>query len=51
MPLIQDTETYSWWNYRAASFHRNHGMRIDLILYSPVMTEHCTASYVDLEPR
>ncbi|MCH9694980.1 MAG: exodeoxyribonuclease III [Gammaproteobacteria bacterium] len=44
-------KTFSWWDYRAAGFRRNAGLRIDLILTSPVMTAACTASYVDKEPR
>ena len=44
-------KTFSWWDYRAAGFRRNAGLRIDLILCSEAMTEHCTASYVDKEPR
>jgi exodeoxyribonuclease-3 len=47
----QEAEIYSWWDYRAAGFRRNHGMRIDLVLSSPAMTKNCTASYVDREPR
>ena len=43
--------TFSWWDYRAAGFRRNAGLRIDLILTSDSMTERCTASYVDKEPR
>jgi exodeoxyribonuclease-3 len=43
--------TFSWWDYRAAGFRRNAGLRIDLILTSDAMTERCTASYVDKEPR
>ena len=43
--------TFSWWDYRAAGFRRNAGLRIDLILTSDVMTNRCTASYVDKEPR
>ena len=42
---------FSWWDYRAAGFRRNAGLRIDLILTSQSMTERCTASYVDKEPR
>lgn len=42
---------FSWWDYRAAGFRRNAGLRIDLILTSQGMTERCTASYVDKEPR
>ena len=44
-------KTFSWWDYRAAGFRRNAGLRIDLILTSAPMTERCTASYVDKEPR
>ena len=47
----QEDEIYSWWDYRAAGFRRNQGMRIDLVLSSPAMTEYCTTSYVDTEPR
>ena len=43
--------TFSWWDYRAAGFRRNAGLRIDLILTSASMTECCSASYVDKEPR
>jgi exodeoxyribonuclease-3 len=43
--------TFSWWDYRAAGFRRNAGLRIDLILTSDSMTERCRASYVDKEPR
>jgi exodeoxyribonuclease-3 len=44
-------KTFSWWDYRAAGFRRNAGLRIDLILTNNAMTELCTASYVDKEPR
>ena len=47
----QPEGTFSWWDYRAAGFRRNAGLRIDLILTSQSMTKRCTASYVDKEPR
>ena len=47
----QEDNTFSWWDYRAAGFRRNLGLRIDLVLSSPAMTERCTASYIDKEPR
>lgn len=47
----QPDKTFSWWDYRAAGFRRNAGLRIDLILTSATMTATCTASYVDKEPR
>lgn len=27
-----DTQTFSWWDYRAGAFHRNLGLRIDFLL-------------------
>ena len=47
----QPEGTFSWWDYRAAGFRRNAGLRIDLILASASMAARCTASYVDKEPR
>jgi len=47
----QAEKTFSWWDYRAAGFRRNAGLRIDLILSTDALTQCCTASYVDKEPR
>ncbi len=47
----QPEQTFSWWDYRAAGFRRNAGLRIDLILASEALAEKCTASYIDREPR
>ena len=47
----QEEKLFSWWDYRAAGFRRNLGLRIDLILASPALSERCTASYVDSAPR
>ncbi|MEO1201583.1 MAG: exodeoxyribonuclease III [Pseudomonadota bacterium] len=47
----QPEKTFSWWDYRAAGFRRNAGLRIDLILTSDAMTAACETSYVDREPR
>ncbi len=47
----QPEKAFSWWDYRAAGFRRNAGLRIDLILTSAAMTTKCLASYVDREPR
>ena len=47
----QPDKSFSWWDYRAAGFRRNAGLRIDLILTSQAMTTSCTSSFIDKEPR
>ena len=47
----QPPKAFSWWDYRAAMFRRNAGLRIDLILTNDEMTAACTASRIDREPR
>lgn len=47
----QEEKTWSWWDYRAAAFRRNLGLRIDLVLASSALAGQCTASYIDKEPR
>ncbi|HXQ64176.1 MAG TPA: exodeoxyribonuclease III, partial [Steroidobacteraceae bacterium] len=47
----QAERTFSWWDYRAAAFRRNAGLRIDLILASPRLAERCTACRVDRDTR
>lgn len=42
---------FSWWDYRAGSFRRNAGLRIDHIWVSPPLASRCTASWIDKEPR
>ena len=42
---------FTWWDYRAGGFQRNHGLRIDLILISEALKSKCTASTIDREPR
>lgn len=47
----QPDKSFSWWDYRAAAFRRNRGLRIDLILASPALAAACTGSGIDIEPR
>ena len=42
---------WSWWDYRAGAFRRNHGLRIDHILLSPALATACTSCRIDREPR
>ncbi len=47
----QPEKSFSWWDYRAAGFRRNLGLRIDLILASAALREVCSACSIDKEPR
>ena len=47
----QPPASFSWWDYRAAGFRRNRGLRIDLILASDALKGRCTGSSIDVAPR
>ena len=47
----QADDSFSWWDYRAAAFRRNRGLRIDLILASEYASPLCTGCRIDVEPR
>ena len=42
---------FSWWDYRAAGFRRDLGLRIDLTLVSEALKPRAAASGIDREPR
>ena len=42
---------FSWWDYRAASFRRNRGWRIDHHYLSPILYDRATGCTIDTEPR
>ena len=44
-------QTFSWWDYRGGSFHRGHGLRIDLILASGAVNERVIEVYTDRDFR
>ena len=47
----QEENSYSWWDYRAAAFRRNRGLRIDLVLASRTLADNCVSCEIDKEPR
>ena len=49
--FVPGEKVFSWWDYRAAGFRRNAGLRIDLILANAALAEKCTDSFIDREPR
>ena len=46
-----EPKLYSWWDYRNGSFHKGHGMRIDLLLASASVAERTSWSAVDRNAR
>jgi exodeoxyribonuclease-3 len=42
---------FSYWDYRAGMFHRDLGMRIDLILAAPPVADRVRAAWVDRQAR
>ena len=49
--FAQEPGSYSWWDYRAASFRRNFGLRIDHILASEALAALCRVCRIDKNPR
>lgn len=47
----QEEQLFSWWDYRAAGFRRNRGLRIDHILLSDALNKMCLVSAIDKAPR
>lgn len=45
------TESFSWFDYRSKGFDDNRGLRIDLIMASSTLSEHCKEAGIDLEIR
>ncbi len=46
-----ETGRFSWWDYRAGMFHRNEGMRIDLLYVTRPVAERVVWAEIDREAR
>jgi exodeoxyribonuclease-3 len=42
---------FSWWDYRAGCFHKNQGLRIDLLLATPPLIDAANEVWIDREYR
>jgi exodeoxyribonuclease III len=42
---------YTWWDYRAGMFHKNFGMRIDLLLAAAPVAERLVDAEIDRQAR
>jgi exodeoxyribonuclease III len=51
MPHIAKGNPYTYWDYRAGSFHKGMGMRIDLVLANAAMNELVSDAWIDREAR
>ena len=49
-PLKYD-KPYTYWDYRAGMFHKNKGMRIDLVYADAVVAGVVLDAYVDRDAR
>jgi len=49
-PLKYD-RPFTYWDYRAGMFHKNQGMRIDLVFASPALAARSRDAYVDRDMR
>lgn len=46
-----DSQAFSWWDYRAGSFQRNQGLRIDFLLTSPALMPQVESVTIDRDYR
>ncbi len=46
-----DEPQFTWWDYRAGNFHKNLGMRIDLVLVSSELADGLMAAGIDRDFR
>ena len=46
-----DERVFSYWDYRAGMFHKDLGMRIDLVLASAPVAERVKAAWIDRQAR
>jgi len=46
-----DVKEFSWWDYRAGSWQKNQGLRIDHIWTSRSLADRCTSCHIDKATR
>jgi len=49
--LNPEGHRYSWWDYRAGGWQKDHGMRIDHLVLSPQAADRLSAAGIDRGPR
>ncbi len=49
--LNGNVSEFSWWDYRAGAWQKNHGLRIDYIWVTPTLAEKAKSCVIDKSPR
>ncbi len=49
--LHPDERAFSWWDYRGGAFHKEHGLRIDLMLATAPVRRRAHEAWIDREYR
>lgn len=49
--LHDEIGRYTWWDYRAGAWSKDHGLRIDHLLLSPEAADRLAACDIDRKPR
>ena len=49
--IAKGPHPYTYWDYRGGAFHKNMGMRIDLVYANAALTAATTGAFVDRETR
>lgn len=49
--LHPNVQEYSFWDYQAGAWPKNHGLRIDHFLLSPALADRLKACEIDRQPR
>ncbi len=49
--MFNRNQQFSWWDYRASSFRKNIGLRIDYIWISEALRSNCRSCYIDKDER
>jgi exodeoxyribonuclease-3 len=49
--LHPDRSMFSWWDYRAGAFHKNQGLRIDLMLATEPLAGRVSSAEIDRDYR
>ena len=47
----EEAGNFTWWDYRAGAFPKNHGLRIDHLWATESLAEKCIGAWIDKLPR